>query len=375
MKKKIIALIVLAAMLLGLLSACAQPPAGDPAPVDEPTIDDAQPEPPRPPEERPALQPREGYLCAETEAAIFHFSQTLFREVLAMGEENPVISPLSAYYALAMVALGAGGETRAEFEAVLGRDPEKLAAELYALARSLTYTRGSTALTIAGSVWTAEDFTIAPDFAAAMMDYFAAPAESRDFSAQTTVDEINAWVSEQTEGLIEELIQEIGRDEVMLLINTLYFSAKWAEAFNPMTEGPGEFRPAAGPAIEVPFLTAGRGSKAVSVTNTYEAAMLPYDDGRLGFLLVRPTDGTPVRDFVVAHDLGAIMAGLAMEYDVQVRMPKLDLEFEIGLIGLLEAMGLREVFGDFADLSGLLEEDMPLRISRVLQKVRLIVDE
>jgi len=374
MKKRCMALLVAGALMLGLFAACGgqTEQAIEPTPISEPT---EYAEPDMSQEEEPPVALVTDGNPDEAKAAIFAFSQALFREVLALGEENPVISPLSAYYALAMVALGAGGETRAEFEAVLGRDPEMLARDLRTLTQQLTGTSGSTILNIAGSIWAAEEYTIIPAFAAAMREYFDAPAMSRDFGAPETVDEINAWVAERTEGLIEELIDSIGQDEVMLLINTLYFSAKWAEAFNPMTEYQGEFRPAHGDAVEIPFLSTSPGAFSVAMTDVYEAVMLPYDDGRLGFLLVRPTGGISVREFAVDQDLGEVIAGLEMREDVQVRMPKLDMEFEFLLNDLLKAMGLQEVFGDYSDLSGLLEEDECLRISSVLQKVRLLVDE
>jgi len=372
MKKRSIALFVAAAMLTVTLAACAgnavqpEPPPVEPPPETQPSAltcpadraDNSMPNPP-----------------ADTHEAILRFSQVLFREVLAEGEDNPVISPLSAYYALAMVALGAGGETRVEFEAVLGRDPAVLAAELLHLSRALMDTAGSTKLSVAGSVWMAEEFTIAPVFAEAMTNYFNAPAYTRDFGASGTVEEINAWVAERTEGLIEKLIESISRDEIMLLINTLYFSAKWADAFNPMTEASRAFRPAGSASVEVPFLSTGVHSFSVAVTCNYEAIMLPYDDDRLGFLLVRPLEGMSVRDFAEGMDLGAIIAGLEMKEDVQVHMPKLDMEFEFLLNDLLKTMGLSLAFGDCADFSGLVEEDDPLRISTVLQKVRILVDE
>jgi len=124
-KKRLIALVLIAALLAGLFAACAEPP--------EPLATGPMEEPPPP--DIVTLGKAE-----DTNAAILNFSHALFREVLAMEEENPVISPLSAYYVLAMAALGAEGETRAEFEAVLGRPAAALAGELYALTQSLTDT-------------------------------------------------------------------------------------------------------------------------------------------------------------------------------------------------------------------------------------------
>ena len=372
MRKRCIALLIATVMLLGLLAACGGQEPGYTEPVTLPAEIDELPDAP---EETPPPQNGTEGLPADTREAILRFSQALFREVLALEEQNPVISPLSAYYALAMVALGARGETRDEFEAVLGRDPAALAGDLHAIANRLMDTAGSTELAIAGSIWTADDFNVDPEFARMMSDYFDAPAESRDFGAPETVDEINAWVAERTHGLIEELIESIGRDEVMLLINTLYFSAKWAESFNPMTEHPGNFYPQTGGAMEVPFLSTEAGSFSVALTDAYEAVMLPYDDGRLGFLLVRPLGGASVREFAAGHDFTATIAGLERQEDVQVRMPKLDFEFEVLLNDLLRALGLDLVFTDSSDLSGLSADEEDLFISSVLQKVRIQVDE
>ena len=362
MKKKCMAFVLVIAMLIGLFAACGGEPAENLA--GAPPLEEAE----NPPAANAGDAP-------EAEDGILQFSRALFREVLALDEENPVISPLSAYYVLSMAAFGAGGETLEEFSALLGREPMELAADLEALTRRLTDTAGSTTLQIAGSVWMAEDFPIVAAFNQAMADYFGAEAWARDFGAPETVDEINAWVYEQTAGLIDEMLSSISRDAVMLLFNTLYFSAQWAEQFNPMTAYQDIFHPENGEAREVTFLSSGTGTFPVSVTEQYEAVMLPYDDGRMGFLLVRPTDGSSVRDFAARHDLGQILAGLTETPEVQVRMPKLDLEFEILLNEVLIAMGLELAFGDMADFTGISEDDHSLYISTVLQKVRMLVDE
>jgi len=274
-----------------------------------------------------------------------------------------------------MTALGAGGQTALEFQDVLGLDPMELARELQALTASLTSAGGNTALNIAGGVFTDEAFVIDPAFAALLAEYFDAPAQSLDFEDPRTVQEINAWVAEQTHGLIEDLLPSIGRDAMMLLINTLYFSAQWAEPFHPMRSFDGVFHLADGTEVEVPFLSTRAVSLSVSVTDQVEAVSLPYDDDRLAFLLVRPTDGTDIRQFAADFDLAETLASLESRDSVRVWMPKLDLTFDLALNDLLQRMGLIEAFGDAADFSGLTAGDETLRISRVLQKVRLLVDE
>ena len=315
---------------------------------------------------------------ADDWTAISKFSQDLFREILTTGEENVVISPLSAYYVLAMVALGAREETLYEFQTLLGYDPRELAPKLSALAQYLMYTGGSTVLNLAGSVWINERFPIASEFNQAMTYYFNSSANARNLMKQATKDEINDWIYKQTNGLVDEALEEVEIDEytMMLLINTLYVSARWDRSFNPMGQFPSVFYLESGMPLETTFLSTNFTGLFASVTDYYEAVLLPYDDDRLGFFLVRPTDGTNVRDFAATHDLTTILNNLKDHSTVAVQMPKLDKEFDILMNDQLQAMGLNQVFdSNYSDLSGLIKETVDLlHLSEVRQTVRILVD-
>jgi len=314
----------------------------------------------------------------EADAAIMHFSQNLFREVLINGDANAVISPLSVYYVLAMAALGAEGETFDEFKAVLGMCPHELALELNILAERLMQTEGSTILNLAGSVWICDKLTIDGDFNLAMEYYFDAPALARDFRAEDTLREINRWIHDQTQELIEDAIDEIDPDVIMMLINTLYLSARWASVFNPMSKSYDMFYLESGETIDVPFLNTRRIALYVSVTEYNEAILLPYDDDRLGFFLVRPTDDTTIRDFATSNCLMVILGELEEREGVRVSMPSLDKENEIVLNGHMQALGLNQAFDDRSDFSGLIENAHlypPIFISELLQTVRIKVNQ
>ena len=323
-------------------------------------------------------------LADDVYAAAICFAQRLFRQMLHLPDtENLVISPLSAYYALAMAALGADGVTLEEFEQVLARDPFVLAPELAELAACLMTAGGSTELTVAGSVWICDKYTIPPDFNRRMTDYFGATAFSRDFRDESTVSEINQWVYDQTNGLIDGVLGEIPNDTMMYLINTLYMYAKWSGTFRPMTERERMFTPEGDEARMVDFLTAGDGWAALPlyarVTDAYEAVLLPYDDDRLGFFMVRPTGGQTVRDFAQTVDFLGIFAELELQKSVVVHMPALDKDFEFEMVEALQAMGLEAAFcegrADFLGLVEYLPSGIPgFFISDVQQMVRLIVD-
>jgi len=312
------------------------------------------------------------------EVEILAFGEMLFRQVLENGEANAVISPLSVYYALNMVALGAEGNTLAEFLQVLFADPLYQAAELARITQLLTGTSGNTTVNIAGSVWLHHLYTIDEDFNTAMIRYFGAPAHSRDFLDHATVAEVNAWVYQNTEGLIPEIIEGFDPLDVMLLVNALYFKAKWPTSWGPLTVSQQDFTPQNGQLVTVDFLTSYRtGSFDLAVTDRYEAVLMPYDCGQFGFLLVRPTDGTNIRDFFNEFYGISTLRQQFTRRNAIVSMPRLDLEYEITLNNVLQAIGLVDAFcGDAANFSGLINEDVnDLHISEVLHKVRLIVGE
>jgi len=302
--------------------------------------------------------------------AITNFSQNMFSQVLAMGEENAVISPLSAYYVLAMVAQGAAGQTLEEFDHVLGFSSRALPRELESLTLNLTLPHWDTTLNIAGSVWVHDQMTVNTAFNQTMQAYFSAPAKSRNFFAPQTIPEINQWVYNNTEGLIDSIVEELDPDAVMLLINALYFKGQWA---NEMRYTPNVFRTAAGENIQMNFLSTSA-SFQMAQTPQFEAALLPYSCGRFGFLLVRPTNGLTVRDFAAAYSFADIIASLRSRY-VTIQMPGLDFAYEIGLNDILQNMGLVSAF-DFstADFSELIYTGDSLEISDILQKVRIRVD-
>ena len=351
-----------------IVGAAPETPAEDTFAASPPMVGiPSRPEPEMDMAQQPNRQARSLYTQAITE-----FSQNLFRQVLATGNTNPVVSPLSAYYALAMAAQGAGGVTQAEFRYLLNSHPQDLPYGLYHLAEILT--TGNTKVNIANSVWINNDFYVHTQFDR-ISSYFGAPAYSRDFDSPATVDEINAWVYDQTQGLIEEIVTGFSPDDIMLIINALYFFGRWPEPMDDMT--PSTFYTENGERIDMNFLSTNSwgGEFLVTQNDELEAAFLPYDCGRFGFMLARPVCGTPIRDFAAMHDITGIIDNLQPLDGIVVQMPPLDLAFAITMNDILQDMGLHSAFCKQADFSALVvDPPMPPYISEVLQKSRIIVD-
>ncbi len=291
------------------------------------------------------------------------------------GRTNAALSPLSAYVALAMAAEGADGETKAQFEAVLGADSAQIRRAVALIAERLTDVRGSTRLTLAQSVWTDQRVRFKDEFLDTLETDYKADMFSGLLSSSAIRDAINRWVSDRTNGLIRQLLDDnLSDDAVLALINTLYFKGRWATQFNERTFK-GAFTTADGREQEAEYMSV-LGHFGYIDLGDARGVVLPYDDGRTVMLALMPNDSTAAPSTVLtAHDcaeLAKAAQSSASEY-ISLTLPKFETESSFELKQTLRRMGLTDAFEPaLADFARTGADD--ICISRVLQKVKLIVD-
>ena len=307
------------------------------------------------------------------------FSARLFSAVLEEDDAfNPVISPLSAYLALAMTAAGAAGETKREFEQTLGLPVEGLGPAAAALTRLLSNTRGSTKLIAANSLWLDKHLLPEQAFLQQALDYYEVELYQCDLQNPAVVVEINNWVEQRTQGLIKDMISELN-DAAMVLINTLYLNAKWQNQFEPDDTMELHFITDAGADVPVDFLRSDMRRRRILVTDELEGIVLPYDDGRLAFVAVRQLDKSSPRGIRLdAFLLQDLLSG-SFEHDhVVFSMPKFEMSYAADLGHPLQIMGLSSAFdsngADFSTL-GRMDDGLGLFIDQILQKVEIRVNE
>lgn len=314
------------------------------------------------------------------------FSWNLYNNSINAGpsDENPLISPASAYIALAMAAEGAHGDTLAAFEEVLGTDAKALSTSANSLMKQLSEVSGKTTMNIANSMWLDHSININEEFREKLIKYFDADVFVEDFFVEDfygagIVGMINTWVAEETEGLIEQFIDKIKPDEVMMLINTLYMKASWLTPFAAELTEEKDFNLADGSVIKTEFLNSEAGTFTMIDSEEIEGVLLPYDDERLGFLALRPAgDSVDIRDMVLdATTINELVSGAENTENIVISMPKFELEYELSLVDILKNMGLSIAFdSEKADFSGL-ESDgsADLYISNVMQSAVIKVNE
>ena len=187
-------------------------------------------------------------------------------------------------------------------------------------------------------------------------------------------------MNDKTNGMIPKLHDDnYDKDTIMVLLNALYMKADWAHKFEGNDTYDREFTKADGSTVTVPFMNMFEAYESYIKTEDAEGIMLPYDDGRLAFIALKPGSGD-ARGYAASltgAKLKEAIAAAKADTFVTVNMPKFDTEYSVYLTDALKAMGMTDAFDpDLADLTGAGKGvDGPLYISYVFQKVKIDVNE
>lgn len=358
-----------------LLASCASPAAPDGTPIGEPAgtqhTGGTEAQTAFIPLAAAAREPEGAEADARIADALTSFSEKFYKEAVKDTEGNVILSPLSLYYALALTANGAQGDTRADFEKALGMGTDELNEYLYTLTNKLAASENS-AVSIANSVWGNEGaFTISPDFRKIAENYYAAEAESLPFDADA-LRRINGWVSEKTDGMIPNLLDELDPGAVMVLLNAVLFDGVWEEEYAEDDIAAGTFTPADGGSVRTDFLYSTE--YGYFETPGGVGFSKPYKDG-YRFVAVLPDGGAD--GFIASMDLdGILQAAYASSRKCEVSIPKFEYETSLSLNSAAESLGLGRIFTDQAELGGLSASgENNIAVSGILQKAKVILNE
>lgn len=330
-----------------------------------------------------AERPAPGTLPEKFRTSIHHFSAELLK-ASADNTGNILVSPASAYLALAMTLNGADGDTKTAMLKVLadqGLTVDQVNQSCRDWTELLKQTNSKTTLTIANSVWYGQDFKPYKPFLQANADYYSADARQLDFQNENTPDVINDWVKKATQGKIDTMVQSIDPTVAMYLLNAVYFKSDWQTPFEKNATHPQSFNTPNGP-VEASFMHKNDPMPYFEAENAAGIA-LPYDDGHFAFFAVLPDGQITPRDWLANQDQSVlyktISEALAQKSmtTVQLALPKFEARYEDDFVNELTRMGMAIAFDrNYADFSQMNEQHKKdLFISKVLQKTFIRVDE
>lgn len=297
--------------------------------------------------------------------------------------ENTFISPLSAYVALGMVQSGAGGATHSELARALGAagaTRQQLDAVNTELVRSLRE-RGGVEVRVGNSLWARDGVPFAADYLARMRSAYDAEVAALDLSSQEAMERINQWVDEQTRGKIARLIERpLSPDDVLMLINAVYFRGDWKDAFDSSATAERPFQGVGG-SRPVQMMRR-QGSYRYHRGNGFQLVRLPYRGDELAMYVVLPDSGRAVADLrrQLSAESWQRWTSAARIMPVILSLPRFKADVETDLIPVLGELGVQWLFDPAgADLTGMLSREWlggrNAYVSRALQRAVVEVDE
>ena len=308
--------------------------------------------------------------------AVTGFAVELLRQTDTGG--STLLSPVSVVYALAMTANGAAGETLTQMESVLGLPLEELNACLRAYADQLPAEDGGRC-SLANSIWLrdqADRLTVEQSFLDAAAAYYDASVFRAPFD-ESTLRDINAWVSDHTGGLIPSIVEEIPESAVIYLINALAFEGEWEDIYREDQVHDGTFTTEDGREQPAELMY---GAESAYLEDDLAAGFLKYYQGQnYAFAALLPNEGVSLDAYLSSLTGERLRDLLAHPQDtvVQTAIPKFTAETTTELNDALSALGMADAFDvGLADFSAMgASTDGPLYISRVLHKTHLTLDE
>jgi serpin B len=309
------------------------------------------------------------------------FGVELYTKVALVQNENLMLSPLSASAALTMLLNGCGGDTYDQLKGTL-KYPENMTIgeinEVYkSLVAQLLVADPKVKLALANAIFYRLGFSVKNPFLTTMNTDFDAEIAGLDFSLPSALTTINKWASDNTNGKIPKVLNEISDAAVMFIMNALYFKGDWSYQFDKTLTSERPFNTDGSNSINVSTMKGEVGSKVTSGTG-YKAIEMPY--GRTNFTMVAVVPDNELSDFnssFTAEKWNTITSAFddIEEYgELTVYMPKFKFSYEKQLNEQLKSMGMIDAFiPDVADLSGI--SDASIFVSFVKQNTFVEVDE
>jgi len=334
--------------------------------------------------QEPDLTPENLELTAKGAEVIAYgneFGVELFTKVAGVENKNFMLSPLSASAALTMLLNGCGGETYNQLRATL-KYPEQMTIseinEVYkSLVSQLLVIDPKVKLALANAIFYRQGFTVKPPFLTTMDNDFNAEIAGLDFSLPSALTTINKWASDNTNGKIPKVLDEISGDAVMFIMNALYFKGDWSYQFDKDLTTDRPFYTDGSNSVNVSTMKGEVGSK-VANGDGYRAIEMPY--GQTNFTMVVIVPAGTLSDFTASLDaskwnnITSAFDGLEEYGKLTVYMPKFKFSYEKYLNAQLKSMGMLDAFNPYlANLSGISDAD--IFVSFVKQNTFVEVDE
>uniref|UniRef100_A0A1A7XZ71 Leukocyte elastase inhibitor n=1 Tax=Iconisemion striatum TaxID=60296 RepID=A0A1A7XZ71_9TELE len=319
------------------------------------------------------------------------FSLALFKK---LGENdnssNVFFSPFSISSALAMVMLGARGNTATQMsESLKTLDLHDDVHSGFAhLLSELNKSDAPYALSVANRLFGEQSYQFVQDYLEKTRKHYKAELETMDFIQNTEKARlnINSWVEKETQGKIKDILAQDAVNSLtkLVLVNAIYFKGNWNKQFNESATRDASFRINKNSSKQVKMM---HQKSKFPLTYISEAACqvleMPYKGKELSMLIFLPNDvedsttGLEKLESVLSYENFVEWTRPEMmdEVEVQVGLPRFKMEEKYDMKAVLMSMGMVDAFDmGKSDFSGMSPAN-DLFVSEVYHKAFVEVNE
>lgn len=306
--------------------------------------------------------------------SIKEFTWKTTSEFIAGQKSNVNYSPLSLYYALALAATGADGETEKELLTLLCvEDSGKLAAQCGNLYNQLYADNEIGKLKIANSLWLSKEATFKDPFIRNAAKKFYAPVYRVDFKEPETGKAMGEWIANNTNGTLKpEMKTDV--NQVMSILNTVYFKNEWIDRFDSSKTKKDIFYLSDGNTIECDFMNQSYGSAGFTKGDGFISSSLSLKYfAHMVFIL--PDEGVTPQELLASPEkVKEVFETEQNSYgEVIWKVPKFRFSSKFDLAEGLKNLGVEKAFEADADFSRITDETA--FISNVHQETYISIDE
>ncbi|XP_059119188.1 serpin B6 isoform X1 [Peromyscus eremicus] len=317
------------------------------------------------------------------------FALNLLKILGEDSSKNVFFSPMSISSALAMVCMGAKGDTASQMIQALSLDKCSSSGGgdvhqgFQSLLSEVNKTGTQYLLKTANKLFGEKTCDLLESFKDSCHKFYGAEMEELDFQGDTeqSRQHINTWVAKKTEDKIRELLSPgtLNSDTLLVLVNAIYFKGNWEKQFDkedtremPFKVTKNEEKP-----VQMMF-------KKFTVNMTYigeiftKILLLPYAGNELNMIIMLPDEHVELRTVEKEITYEKFIEWTRLdkmdEEEVEVFLPRFKLEENYDMKEFLCKLGMTDAFDNRADFSGISSKP-DLFLSKVVHKSFVEVTE
>lgn len=292
------------------------------------------------------------------------------------------LSPMGATYLLGMAGSGAAGETRKQIVDAMGMSTAS-AKDINDLCRTIIKDAPGTdkqvTLETANALYANKDIALKEQFCKDMNTYYEADARSLDFSDPGSLDIINNWMKEKTDGKITNALDWLDVVATAYLANATYFKPTWTKHFDKENTKTEAFNMEDGTTRQVQMMNNVARVRAYSANKISSTMIcLPFGSGTAWnmYVITPAARGGTLDKLVTNLDTEAWEELMSKGFngEMEIKIPKFSTTYMADIDKAMRKMGVTRVFTMSAELKGMSHNEVAY-IRQMTQKSRIDVDE